>query len=35
MIDKFTLICESFCSKKKEINEKFEKMNPENAKDNN
>ena len=35
LIDKFTLICESFCSKKKEINEKFEKMNPENAKDNN
>ena len=29
--EKFALICESFCSKKDEIQEKFEKLNPENA----
>tara|TARA_Y100000590_G_scaffold111402_1_gene127052 strand:+ start:116 stop:598 length:483 start_codon:yes stop_codon:yes gene_type:complete len=31
LIDQFVLICESFCSKKDEIQEKFEKLNPENA----
>ena len=32
LIDNFTLICKSFCSKKEEINEKLEKLNPENEK---
>ena len=32
LIDRFTLICKSFCSKKNEIQEKFEKLIPENAK---
>ena len=31
LIDQFVLICESFCSKKDEIQEKVEKLNPENA----
>ena len=35
LLDKFVLVCKSFCSKKKEIQEKFEKMTPENAKNNN
>ena len=35
LLDEFILVCKSFCSKKKEIQEKFEKMNPENAKNNN
>ena len=35
LFDKFVLVCKSFCSKKNEIKEKFEKLNPENAKDNN
>tara|TARA_Y100000590_G_scaffold452737_1_gene596410 strand:+ start:1009 stop:1455 length:447 start_codon:yes stop_codon:yes gene_type:complete len=35
LIDQFTLICKSFCSKKKEIQEKFERLIPENAKDKN
>tara|TARA_B100000029_G_scaffold382319_1_gene377567 strand:+ start:63 stop:509 length:447 start_codon:yes stop_codon:yes gene_type:complete len=35
LINKFNLVCKSFCSKKKEINLKFEKLNPENAKNNN
>ena len=35
LIDKFVLVCESFCSKKKEIQEKMEKLTPENAKNNN
>ena len=35
LINKFSLICKSFCSKKKEIELKFKKLNPENAKDNN
>ena len=35
LIDKFILVCKSFCSKKNEINEKFKKLAPENAKDNN
>ena len=32
LIDRFTLICKSFCSKKNEIQEKFEKLIPENVK---
>ena len=35
LIDKFILICKSFCSKKDEIQEKFKKMTAENAKNNN
>ena len=35
LIEKFTLVCESFCSKKAEIQEKFEKLKPENAKEKN
>ena len=35
LIDKFSLVCKSFCSKKNEIQEKFKKLAPENAKDNN
>ena len=35
LLDEFVLVCKSFCSKKKEIQEKFEKMTPENAKNNN
>ena len=35
LIDKFILVCKSFCSKKNEIQEKFKKLIPENAKDNN
>ena len=35
LIDKFTLVCKSFCSKKDEIQKKFKKLTPENAKDNN
>ena len=35
LINKFTLVCKSFCSKKKEIESKFKKLNPENAKKNN
>ena len=35
LIDKFSLVCKSFCSKKNEIQEKFKKLTPENAKDNN
>ena len=35
LIDKFSLVCKSFCSKKNEIQEKFKKLVPENAKDNN
>ena len=34
LIDKFALVCESFCSKKGEILEKLEKLTPENAKNN-
>ena len=34
LIDKFVLVCESFCSKKGEILEKLEKLTPENAKNN-
>ena len=35
LLDEFILVCKSFCPKKKEIKEKFEKMTPENAKNNN
>ena len=35
LFNKFVLVCKSFCSKKKEIQEKFEKLTPENAKNNN
>ena len=35
LIDTFILTCKSFCSKKREINEKLEKINPDNAKSNN
>jgi len=35
LIDKFVLVCKSFCSKENEIREKFKILIPENAKDNN
>ena len=35
LLDEFVLVCKSFCSKKKEIQEKIEKLTPENAKNNN
>ena len=35
LIKKFDLICKSFCSKKTEIEEKFSKLVPDDAKDNN
>ena len=35
LIKKFNLVCVSFCSKKAEIKEKFDKLVPENARDNN
>jgi len=35
LINTFTLVCKSFCSKNKEIKLKFKKLNPENAKNNN
>ena len=35
LIEKFDLVCKSFCSKKNEINNKFNKLIPENEKDNN
>ena len=35
LIKKFNLVCASFCSKRTEIQEKFDKLEPENAKDNN
>ena len=35
LIDKFVLICKSFCSKENEIREKLKILSPENAKDNN
>ena len=34
LINKFSLVCKSFCSKKKEIEEKLEKLIPENEKNN-
>ena len=35
LIDRFVLICKSFCSKKNEIQEKLKKLTPENAENNN
>ena len=35
LIKKFNLVCVSFCSKISEMQEKFDKLIPENAKDNN
>ena len=35
LIDTFSLVCESFCSKEKELQKKFKKLIPENEKDNN
>jgi len=35
LINKFKLVCKSFCSKKNEIQEKLRKLSPENAKNNN
>ena len=35
MIERFDLVCMSFCEKKKEIREKFNKLTPENDKDHN
>ena len=35
LIKKFNLVCESFCSKRAAIQEKFDKLIPENARDNN
>ena len=32
LIDRFILVCKSFCSKKNEIQEKLRKLSPENAK---
>ena len=31
-MEEFTIVCDSFCSKKKEIEEKFNKLIPENEK---
>jgi len=35
LTDRFALICKKFCSKKNEIKEKLEKLNPKNEKNNN
>ena len=35
LIDKFVLVCKSFCTKEDEMREKFKKLIPENAKGNN
>ena len=35
LIKKFNLVCKSFCLKRAEIQEKFDKLVPENARDNN
>ena len=35
LINKFNLVCISFCSKRAEIQEKFDKLIPENARDKN
>ena len=35
MIERFDLVCMSFCGKKKEIRKKFNKLTPENGKDHN
>jgi len=35
LIEKFNLVCKNLCSKKKEMENKFEKLTPENAKNSN
>jgi len=35
LLEEFNLVCKSFCFKKKELEEKFEKLIPENVKNNN
>ena len=35
LIDKFILVCKSFCPKKNEMQDKLKKLTPENAKDKN
>ena len=35
LINKFVLVCKTLCSKENEIREKFKKLTPENAKNNN
>ena len=35
LIDKFILVCKSFCPKKNEMQDKLEKLTPDNAKDKN
>jgi len=35
LINKFKLVCKSFCTKKNEIEEKLKKLTPENEKNNN
>ena len=35
LIDKFVLVCKSFCPKKNEMQDKLEKLTPENGKNNN
>tara|TARA_B100000745_G_C19799246_1_gene262832 strand:+ start:21 stop:470 length:450 start_codon:yes stop_codon:yes gene_type:complete len=35
LVDQFVLVCKSFCSKKTEIQEKFDKLTPKDAKNNN
>ena len=35
LIREFDLVCVSFCSRRAEIQEKFDKLVPENARDNN
>jgi len=35
LIKRFNLVCKSFCSKKSEINKKFNKLIPDNEKNNN
>ena len=35
LIETFNIVCKSFCSKKSEVKEKFDKLTPENAKDKN
>ena len=35
LIERFTLICKSLCSKKSEIQDKFDKLSPQDAKSNN
>ena len=35
LINRFNLVCKSFCSKKEEIEAKLKKLTPENAKNNN